>query len=107
VALLDDIMAEDHSQRDMVWQPDNTGGGRERMAKGITAYRQMIPDLAFKLVGLSGDEATQRCFVEFEASGTEVAQEAGEPRRTQFAGASILQVRLHVPISYWRSCMQA
>jgi hypothetical protein len=28
---LDTIMAADHSQRDMIWQPDRVGGGRERM----------------------------------------------------------------------------
>lgn len=93
MALLDDIMSQEHSQRDMVWQPDTTGGGRERMANGITAYRKMMPDLVFTLVGLAGDEASQRCYVEFEATGTEAAPQAGEERRAaQIAGAAVLQV---------------
>jgi hypothetical protein len=32
-------------QRDMVWQPENTGGGRDRMKRGVLAFRKSYPDL--------------------------------------------------------------
>jgi SnoaL-like domain len=70
VSRLDNILAEDHSQRDMIWSPDRFGGGRERTAKGITAYREMMPDLTFKVHSITTDEAAQRCVVEWEAIGS-------------------------------------
>ena len=39
VLVLDSIMAEDHQQLDMVWQPQRVGEGRRLLKRGILAYR--------------------------------------------------------------------
>ncbi|KAF5835995.1 hypothetical protein DUNSADRAFT_6564 [Dunaliella salina] len=40
VLMLDSIMAEDHIQADMVWQPERrASGGRRGIKRGILAYR--------------------------------------------------------------------
>mmetsp|Transcript_2312 Transcript_2312/g.5212 ORF Transcript_2312/g.5212 Transcript_2312/m.5212 type:complete len:288 (+) Transcript_2312:75-938(+) len=51
VLMLDSIMAEDHIQADMVWQPDRrASGGRRGMKRGILAYRGAYPDIRFKVL---------------------------------------------------------
>jgi hypothetical protein len=45
VRRLDAIMAEGHRQIDVVWQPDRRDGGRDRLKRGVLAYRLAYPDL--------------------------------------------------------------
>jgi hypothetical protein len=44
VLLLNKIMAEEHAQLDRIWQ-DKPGVGRQRMKRGILAYRKAYPDI--------------------------------------------------------------
>jgi len=37
-------MAEDHAQLDRIWQ-EKPGVGRQRMKRGILAYRKAYPDI--------------------------------------------------------------
>lgn len=103
VARLDRIMTEDHDQLDVIWQPDRGGGGRTRMAEGITAFRRYIPDLQFTVQNMLADTDAQQCVVEWQAAGTQLkpAQVGSEPDATgegepvAFRGISVLQVLLH------------
>jgi len=44
ILLLNKIMAEDHAQLDRIWQ-EKPGVGRQRMKRGILAYRKAYPDI--------------------------------------------------------------
>ena len=91
---LDSIMTEGHSQLDVVWQPEHEGGGRERMANGITAYRKLYPDLQFDVVQCCADSGAQTCFVEWRASGSTPDVDKGEEvKHTSFRGVSVLQIQ--------------
>lgn len=92
---LDAIMARDHCQIDMVWQPDNEGGGRERMASGITAYRKLYPDLQFTVTACAANADAQTCFVEWRAAGSTSDLEGNSSEdvsHTSFCGVSVLTV---------------
>ncbi|GFR49366.1 hypothetical protein Agub_g11392, partial [Astrephomene gubernaculifera] len=53
VLRLNAIMAEDHQQHDMIWQPHRVGAGRRAMKRGIIAYRRAYPDLVFQVYDMS------------------------------------------------------
>lgn len=102
VQLLDTIMDPDHAQLDIIWQGARGGeGGRERMQRGIAAYRSAYPDIDFEILYLHSSEDAQSSTIEWSASYTpkapsaeevgtgEVAAAAGE--RTKFRGVSILR----------------
>lgn len=98
--LLETLMAADHDQRDVVWQPDTSGGGRERMAEGIAAWRRRCPGLAFRVHSAMPDAAGQRVAVEWEAtggadvdasSGSDGSGGSGVPDNGTFCGATVLQ----------------
>jgi predicted ester cyclase len=95
-ALLDQIMAEDHDQRDMIWQPTRFGGGRERMQRGISVYRKAYPDLIFEVAHISADEDKQRVVVEWTFQGTQAGNlDTSEPaaKTERFSGVSILDIQ--------------
>jgi hypothetical protein len=96
VALLDALMAEGHSQRDMLWQPGREGGGRERMATGISAYRSHYPCLRFRVLAVMPDAAAQRCAVEWSACGApetdaSSADDCSLEEEGSFCGVTVLQ----------------
>jgi ketosteroid isomerase-like protein len=96
INLLDQIMTEDHSQRDMIWLPERLGGGRERMQKGIRNYRKAYPDLEFELDHISVDEDKQRVVVEWTAHATQdVSSGASKPtgHTEKFPGVAILDIQ--------------
>ena len=103
VSELSNIMADDHNQVDIVWSPDNTGGGRERMQKGIAAYRSMCAELTFTVRTVLPDETHQRCVVEWQAQGISNAGGKGdadaEGAQFSFGGVSILEVNSSGQIS--------
>lgn len=49
IRALNAIMAEDHAQCDVIWQPQ-PGIGRDRMKRGILAYRKAYPDVKFTVL---------------------------------------------------------
>ena len=97
VSQLDQLLAEDHSQRDMIWQPEKSGGGPERMGKGVASYRDMIPNLKFEIVTVAADEQAQRCFVEWSATGehkvADLSAGAAAKSEVKFGGTTVLQVQ--------------
>lgn len=93
VTLLEGLMAEDHEQHDMVWQPTRVGLGRRSMKRGILAYRTLYPDLKFKVqdTGVGSDGSS--IFVRWSAMGTHLGEVRGHPptgKKAEFAGLSQL-----------------
>lgn len=93
IEVLESIMDSDHAQLDVLWQSSRGGdGGRERMARGIAAYRQAYPDIDFMILGLQPSLEAQSATVEWKASYT--PKESDVPTvdgRSSFHGVSILE----------------
>eukprot|EP01025_Chloroclados_australasicus_P042737 TRINITY_DN45455_c1_g2_i1.p1 TRINITY_DN45455_c1_g2~~TRINITY_DN45455_c1_g2_i1.p1 ORF type:complete len:216 (-),score=17.64 TRINITY_DN45455_c1_g2_i1:87-734(-) len=102
IDVLDKIMAEDHDQRDMVWQPKRHGGGRERMKRGIGTFRKYYDDLTFNVERVACDVSSQTVMVEWLASGTPAQ---GGPTE-KFGGVSVLEID-HDMIARTRAYRQA
>ena len=86
VAALDTIMTEDHVQRDQLYQRERTEGGRERMQKGIAAYRGVVPGLTFTVQHVAVDEPAQTVTVEW-------TNDPGDGGGEGAIGVSVLTVR--------------
>lgn len=69
VDVLDEVMAEGHIQRDMIWSGASSEG-RAAMQKGITGVRTAYPDLTFTINTLISDADQGVCMVEWSAEGT-------------------------------------
>lgn len=82
VDVLDDVLAEGHLQRDMIW-PGASSEGRAALQRGITKYRERNPDLKFTIDTLVVDVDQSLCIVEWVAQGisgpSEEVSAAGEP----------------------------
>jgi hypothetical protein len=123
--VLDRIMAADHVQNDAVWQPEGGGGGgganpnpretsdrraatagRDRLKRGILAYRAAYPDVAFEVLSCAASEVEQeddpssslwRVFVHWRAAGTNTGPIRDAPptgRRAEFSGVNVATVRV-------------
>ncbi|KAI8463000.1 MAG: hypothetical protein J3K34DRAFT_159854 [Monoraphidium minutum] len=93
VRLLDEIMAEEHRQIDVIWQPDNTGGGRRRLKRGILAYRAAYPDIKFTVEDVAVAEGSNKAFVSWSAAGTNLGPIREQPpsgRRVAFKGVTLV-----------------
>lgn len=83
VEVLDDVLAEGHLQRDMIWAW-SASEGRAALQRGITAFRKAYPDLIFNIETLVVDVDQSLCIVEWTAEGTysgsfEGVNATGEP----------------------------
>lgn len=90
---LPEVMAPDHVQRDRVWGHGAEAVGRDRMARGIAAFRSSYPDLRFEVTatGVGGD----RVFTQWEMAGTPSPALAGSGKPTlpfRARGVSVCQV---------------
>lgn len=92
ILLLNTIMAEEHAQVDRVWQ-QSPGIGRQRMKRGILAYRKAYPDILFTVQDVGVAESGRKVFVSWRAQGTNTGPIREQPptgRAVAFAGVSIL-----------------
>lgn len=94
-AVLDEVMAEGHIQRDMIWGGAGSEG-RAALQKGVSAFRQFYPDLTFTIKTISPDPQQGICFVEWMAEGTysgvlEGTQASDE--KESFNGLSALTIK--------------
>ena len=68
-SLLPDLVAEQHVQRDAVWQEGRESVGRDRLAKGMRHMRRAVyPDISF--VVKHAAESDERVMVEWRMAGT-------------------------------------
>ena len=68
-ALLPDLVAADHVQRDAVWQEGRATVGRDRLAKGMRHMRRAVyPDITFAVTRAAA--ADDGVFVEWTMTGT-------------------------------------
>ncbi|KAG2426533.1 hypothetical protein HXX76_011758 [Chlamydomonas incerta] len=94
VLKLNTIMAEDHQQHDMVWQPSRVGAGRSAMLRGVLAYRAAYPDLVFGVRDAAYSAEGHSVFVAWAAKGTNLGPIRDQPpthKVTEFQGVSRLQ----------------
>ncbi|BDA47973.1 hypothetical protein COCOBI_11-2300 [Coccomyxa sp. Obi] len=82
--LLESLVAEDHIQRDMVWQ-DTPGVGREKLLGGIQRFRSIYPDIAFRVLDASASPTNDKVFVHWTMTGT------FEGERASSSGISLLR----------------
>jgi hypothetical protein len=142
IRVLDTIMAADHVQNDAVWQPAEGGrgssgsgrvgsdasgqpsaadgrraatAGRDRLKRGILAYRAAYPDVAFEVLSCAATQVPSsattsssssssstssslwRVFVHWRASGTNTGPIRDAPpsgRRVEFSGVNVATVRV-------------
>eukprot|EP00798_Chlamydomonas_sp_ICE-L_P003711 gene3711-13779_t len=100
VELMDEIMREDHEQRDMIWMRDRVGEGRASMQRGISAFRSAYPNLVFKVTSVATPEAGDgsegeagEVFVSWTATGTNtgpIGPRAPSGKTEVFSGISRL-----------------
>jgi hypothetical protein len=119
IKLLDVIMAPDHVQNDAIWQPEGRSSppttaananaatsdrraatsGRDRMKRGILAYRIAYPDVRFEVLDAAAAPTDQpnlwRVFVHWRAAGTNLGPIRDAPptgRRAEFSGVNVATV---------------
>jgi hypothetical protein len=79
VEVLDDVVAEQHRQRDLL-HPAASSEGRERIKQGISRFRALV-SIEFSILNICSDPDAQVCFVEWSAmyhkaaEGEEVAED--------------------------------
>ncbi|CAL5228911.1 g12132 [Coccomyxa viridis] len=79
LGLMDELIAEEHAQRDMVWQ-EEPRLGRDKLRKGIEYIRSIYPDIEFTVQEGSACTDSQKVFVHWRMTGTfegESAQTSG------------------------------
>lgn len=122
VSILDRVMAPDHVQNDAVWQPQPqpqpqqraasppltndaksaepaAAAGRDRMKKGINAYRTAFPDVRFEVLDAAATPAGAlwRVLVHWRATGTNLGAIGGRPPTgvaCKFSGVNVATVRV-------------
>lgn len=67
--LIDSTIADDHSQEDMVWQP-NPRRGRDSIRNGIKFIRKLYPDARFVVDRAALTEDGSQVFVQWTMTGT-------------------------------------
>eukprot|EP00877_Chromochloris_zofingiensis_P013581 jgi/Chrzof1/8477/Cz03g12040.t1 len=86
-------MAEDHAQVDRIWQ-QTAGVGRDRLKRGILAYRKAYPDLKFTVQDVAASDDGTRAFVHWEAAGTNLGPIREQPatgKHVCFSGITLLK----------------